>query len=251
MVNVFDIERFATHDGPGIRTVVFLKGCPLRCPWCSNPESQSIYPEIFKDENGKETVVGKEVKIEEIVRTVLKDNAYYKKSKGGVTISGGEPFFQAESMFQLVQAFKKEKLHVAVETTGNSSLENIQRCEPYIDLFLYDLKHVDENKLSSIKANKKVILNNLKWLSRHCNEKVVVRIPVIPSFNQEDLVDLLDMCEHLGIKEVHCLPYHDYGKNKYRLLDRKYPMEGVKTLNKSDVEKLVKKKYSFNLLVHG
>lgn len=276
MINVSNIERFATHDGPGIRTTVFLKGCPLHCPWCANPETWTIDPVLMHDERKcvkcrmcesrcpnqaisfnpdfqidrkrciacgtcTETCIpdalsisGKRMKIEDIIKEIDKDKDYYEYSGGGVTISGGEPFFQKE-IFELVEAIKSNGYHLAAETTGNYSLEHLKKIEPYIDLFLFDLKHVDSKKIKEVAgANLEMILNNLDYLSKHCPEKVIIRVPVIPTFNYFDdvLKQIIQKTKEFGFKEINLLPYHPLGKNKWHNLKRDYTLEDEKMMEK-------------------
>lgn len=280
MINVFNIEKFATHDGPGIRTTIFLKGCPLHCPWCANPESWSIQPVLMYDarkcqhclrcvnncpmhalslENGfsylkdkcihchqcEQTCLseaisfaGKEMEIEEIVKEVLKDKDYFENSQGGVTISGGEPFLQFENFLKLIKQLKKEGLHVAVETTGNYVQDYLKKALPYIDLFLFDIKHINEKKLKEITGgNLKVIMNNFKYLLSKAPEKVVMRVPVIPGFNDDVIYDIIDLASFLNVQEINLLPYHSLGKNKWEQLQKEYFNNDLKMMNKEELEK--------------
>ncbi|MEA3462328.1 MAG: radical SAM protein, partial [Bacteroidota bacterium] len=148
MLTIFDIKRFAVHDGPGIRTTVFLKGCPLRCAWCHNPESQQMKPvtvDVTRKVNGKNVAgkrkYGEQVKVDELVEKVLRDVHYYEESGGGVTFSGGEPLLQPEDLLQLLEACKKHGLHTCVDTSGYASWEQFEAIVPFTDLFLYDLKN--------------------------------------------------------------------------------------------------------------
>lgn len=281
MINVSNIERFATHDGPGIRTAIFLKGCPLHCPWCANPETWKIDPVLMHNERKcvrcqkcKETctkqaisftpafhldaskcvacgecvsecipealsVAGKTQTIEEILAEVKKDDDYYEASGGGVTVSGGEPFYQKE-VVSLLEILKKEGYHVAAETTGNYSLDRLKEVEPYIDLFLFDVKHSDKVKLKQVTgADLDTILTNLTYLSKHCPEKVIIRTPVIPSFNYEEdiLFAIINQTKEYGFNEIDLLPYHSLGKNKWHDLGKKYAFEDEKMMAKEVLEK--------------
>ena len=264
MINVSNIEKFATHDGPGIRTTVFLKGCPLHCPWCANPETWAVSP-VLMHNSGKcihcqtcakicpyqaisfvpsfhwdpalchhcgqcvdhclqsaLTLNGQPMEIRDIVQEVLKDKDYYDMSHGGVTVSGGEPFVQFEGFLQLIQAFKKENLHVAVETTGSYPLELLKQAEPYIDLFLFDVKHTDAKKLKEVTGgNWEQIIINLSYLDP---KKVISRTPVIPTFNDdpETLRSILELDARLGIQQANFLPYHSMGKTKWEQLHKTY-----------------------------
>ncbi|MGN1275595.1 MAG: glycyl-radical enzyme activating protein [Floccifex sp.] len=276
MIKVSNIERFATHDGPGIRTTIFLKGCPLHCPWCANPETWTLDTVLMHDEkkcvrcrccqrecekgaiefvpffqlnqnlcDGCQKCMdvcvpsairfsGMEMTMDDILEEIAKDDAYYQKSNGGITLSGGEPLFQFSKTFDLVSELKKRKYHVAIETTGMVSLENLKKIEPYIDLFLHDVKHLDANKLESITgAKKEVIFQNLDYLSKTCPDKVIVRVPVIPGFNDDILEDIILFARDKGFKEVNLLPYHSLGKNKWHDLKKNYVFENEKMMDKS------------------
>ena len=278
MISVSNIERFATHDGPGIRTTVFLKGCPLHCPWCANPETWTIHPVLMHDErkcvrcqNCKKecdkqaisfipafhldtnacdvcgkcidvcipdalSISGKEMEIEDILFEISKDDKYYQKSNGGITISGGEPLFQFEQTLNLLKELKKKGYHTAIETTGMYSLEHLKEVEPYVDLFLHDIKHLKKEKLFDVTgANLDVILKNLDYLSKTCPDKVIVRVPVIPGFNQDILEDIILFGKSKGFKEVNLLPYHPLGKNKWHNLQKEYAYEDLKMMDKEEL----------------
>ena len=258
---MMEVERFAIHDGPGIRSTVFLQGCPLRCPWCANPESQTIGKKRMYYEkkctgcgrclencpnhalnvqdgklvcdkklctqcgncqkaclNDAVSFSGIEMSVEEVKQAVLRDRDYYEESGGGVTISGGECFVQFDGLMQLLKAFKEENLHTAVETCGQTKLEYIKEAFPYIDLFLFDLKHVDPERFHEVtKGSLADILNNIKYIANEDPDKIVIRVPVVPDFNYDDktIHGILSFAKEQGIKEVHLLPYHTFGINKY------------------------------------
>lgn len=280
MINVSNIECFATHDGPGIRTTVFLKGCSLHCPWCANPETWSVQPVLMHDEKKcvqckscqhvcpKKAIsfpfhwdaqacaqcgacvnvclqealsfAGQTMSIEEVVEEVLKDRAYYQKSNGGVTISGGEPFVQFDGFLSLLKACKEEGLHVAVETTGNYPLERLKKALPYIDLFLMDCKHLNAEKLKEVTGGKKDwIETNFRYLAEHCPKKVIVRMPVIPRFNDDICQEVIDFASRLHLAEVNLLPFHTLGKNKWHQLQRDFIYEHDKMMKKEDLQNYV------------
>ena len=280
MINVSNIERFATHDGPGIRTTIFLQGCSLHCPWCANPETWTSYPVLMHDvtkcihchhcqsicekkaitfpfhwdekkcsechrcENEclEEAISfsSQAMEIEEVVQEVLKDKDYYNQSKGGITISGGEPFYQFEEFLRLIKAIKKEELHLAVETTGNYPLEKLKQALPYIDLFLFDCKHLDKEKLQKVTGgNLDFILNNLAYLSKHCPNRVIVRMPVIPFFNEELCTNVIDFTKEYGLKEMHLLPFHSLGKKKWDQVQRNYLYKEQTMMKKEELLKYI------------
>ncbi len=278
-LHVVDIQRFALHDGPGIRTTVFLQGCPLRCPWCANPESQhvgthlmylqkrcigcghcaSICPSgcvtlgedglVFHRElcivcgrcvaqcpSGALRFSGKVMESGDIVALLLRDQSYYRHTDGGVTISGGEPFLQAGGLRELLTLCKDHGLHTAVETTGHVPSEHMMPCVPLVDLFLYDLKHIDPHLFAQItRGDLFLVLANLALLPP---EKVTLRIPVIPSFNDDPqtLRQMFELALQRGIRRVDLLPYHNLGQGKYAQLGLPYPFEGRSPLTQKDLE---------------
>ena len=274
------IQRFSLHDGPGIRTTVFLQGCPLHCPWCSNPESQPPHPvqrhrkerctrcgectalcpngsitlgedgyPIFDRHNcvgcgaceqfcpnGAIAISGKTMSVDQVMSQVLRDRDYYRNSGGGVTFSGGEVFMQPKALLALLEASKAEGLHTVIETCGQTSMEWIERAEPMTDLFLYDIKHCDASLLKSVTgANLEVIVANLKALGRL--GKAIVRIPCIPEFNLDEntIRGIYQIALQCGVDEVHLLPYHNLGVDKYAQLDRAYGCS-LESLQNSDLE---------------
>ncbi len=292
MIKVSNIERFATHDGPGIRTTIFLKGCPLHCPWCANPETWTLDTILMHDEkkcvrchccqkvcekraidfdpdfkinrnlcDGCQKCMdvcipeaisfsGKEMTIDEILEEISKDDAYYKNSNGGITLSGGEPLFQFEEVFKLIQILKEKGYHIAIETTGMYNLNVLKKVEPYIDLFLHDIKHLNKEKLESITgASKEIIFNNLDYLSKTCKEKVIIRTPVIPGFNEEIVKDIILYAKEKGFKEVNLLPYHSLGKNKWHNLKKDYVYENEKMMDKSHLSSYTELSKELNICV--
>jgi pyruvate formate lyase activating enzyme len=229
MVTIFDIKRFAVHDGPGIRTTVFLKGCPLHCWWCHNPESQEKEPvsvDILRKVNGKNVpgkkVYGERLPVDELVDLLLKDNHFYEESGGGVTFSGGEPLMQAEGLLKLLGACKMHGIHTTVDTCGYASRDQFERILPVTDLFLFDLKHMDPGlHRMHTGVDNKPILSNARYLLDQ-EVQVIFRIPVIPGINTTPaevsaMIRFLSERAH-RMNEVHLLPYHRIAGNKYRKL---------------------------------
>lgn len=209
-VRVMSVQRFSIHDGPGIRTTVFLQGCPLHCPWCCNPESQN-------PAGGTEMTVGA------VMAVVERDRDYYRNSGGGVTFSGGEAFLQGEALIALLEAAKAAGIHTAVETSGQADSKWLARAIPLADLFLFDIKHCDGEVLRrTTGANPDLILQNLRLLAG--SGKVIARIPCIPGFNLDGntLRGIFGIVRKLGLREVHLLPYHTLGIDKYEKLGRDY-----------------------------
>ncbi|TFH30236.1 MAG: glycyl-radical enzyme activating protein [Promethearchaeota archaeon] len=228
---IFDVKKFALHDGPGIRTTIFLKGCSLRCLWCHNPESQVLLPQNWNFRNGTITSIGKQLSVEKIIQEIEQDIIFFDESQGGVTISGGEPLHQPEFLLELVQNIKKLDLNIALDTTGFSSWENISLILPYIDIFLYDLKFIDASlhKLYTGVDNTQ-ILTNLQKLFNY-KQNVNIRIPIIPSITdtKENLSQIRDFLVQLGQDPViNLLPYNELGIHKYEQLGWEYQLHQIK-----------------------
>lgn len=238
-VTVFDIKRFAVHDGPGIRTTVFLKGCPLRCSWCHNPESQDPHPvtvEVDRKLNGKilhgKKTYGKVMDTEGVMEVVLRDRTYYEESGGGVTFSGGEPLQQAEALEDMLIRSRREGLHTAVDTCGYVKREKLESILPHTSLFLYDLKNMDpELHRVNTGADPGLVLSNADFLLEQ-GARVIFRIPVIPGLNTspgetEAFIAFLDQRSD-RLEEVHLLPYHRIAGNKYRRLGMPAPPDSIR-----------------------
>lgn len=257
--NVFEIKRFAVHDGDGIRTTVFLKGCPLKCVWCHNPEGISLNPQIALLENkcvlcgkcasvcknhiigDKHTInrdqctkcgkcieecpfgaiirYGKEMTSEEVIKTVMEDKDFYDTSGGGVTLSGGECLMQADFCLELLKAFKENGVNTAIDTCGCVKREIYDMVIPYTDVFLYDLKAIDEDvHIKCTGVSNRLILDNLKYIdSRGC--KIEIRIPYVPGFNDNQIEKMGGFIKDLKkVTGVRVLPYHNYAGSKYASL---------------------------------
>ena len=226
---IFNIQRFSLHDGPGIRTIVFLKGCYMRCAWCCNPESQRYEIETLV-EGGKEKTVGKDVTVEEIMPEILADLPYYRRSGGGVTLSGGEVLAQADFAAELLKACKEAGLHTAIESTANAPFSDIEKLLPYLDLYLLDIKHMDSAKHEEYTgAPNERILDNARLIAESGVE-LIIRTPVIPTFNdsERDIKAIASFARSLGaVREYHLLPYHRLGTDKYTGLGRGYALSEI------------------------
>ena len=228
---IFDIQRFSTHDGPGIRTIVFLKGCALRCRWCCNPESQSYEIETMM-QNGKPKTMGRDVTVEEVLSEVMQDRPYYNRSGGGVTLSGGESLLQPDFAVALLKACKDSGINTAIDTTGFANAEVIERFLPYLDTVLMDIKHIDSEKHKEFttKSNER-ILENAKLIASKAN-RLIIRVPVIPTFNDTiaEIAEIAAFASSLpNVSEIHLLPYHNMGRDKYTGLGREYTMDDIKS----------------------
>ena len=237
---IFDIQKFSVHDGPGIRTIIFLKGCALRCKWCCNPESQSF--DIQKMlQNGKEKTVGKDITVADVLKIVKQDMPYYRRSGGGMTLSGGEMLCQSEFAYALLRCAKEAAINTAVETTGFASYDVIEKMLPYIDTVLMDIKHTNSVKHKEFTGQpNELILENAVKIAQNAS-KLVVRVPVIPTFNdtEAEIADIAKFAASLnGVSEINLLPYHRFGKDKYDGLNREYLMGDLPSPTDEHMEKL-------------
>ncbi len=299
---IFDIQKYSLHDGPGIRTLVFFKGCPLTCLWCCNPESQlaaqevefrgdlcvgcgacvracprkAVRESVLPDQTGDRLVtqaavqplgrppdllpghridrtacdgcgacaavcpegalrlIGRWASVPEVMAEVRKDSGYYRRSGGGVTLSGGEPLIWADFCGELLRACYDANIHTAVETTGCVPEEDLERVLEWVDLFLYDIKSMDTARHEALTgAPNGQIQRNIRRLRRE-GKNVVMRIPLIPgadgNFRRDELERMLALADELGIGEVDVMPYHDLGRVKYERLGRPYRLDGLPPL---------------------
>lgn len=280
---VFNIQKMSIHDGPGIRTTVFFKGCLLNCLWCSNPESQRLEKEVacFQTRcvkcgycaevcpkgliernppfeitdrsecdlcgicvkecciNGKK-VIGEDYTVEELLHEILKDKSFYDSSGGGVTFSGGEPLMQHEFLVEILKACKAQGLHTAIETTGFGKTEALLAAAEQLDLVYFDVKHMNDEKHREVTGvSNRRILENLTALGA-AHDNVVVRIPVIPGINDDD-INIAKTAEYItsaGIGKLELLPYHNLGEVKYAQIGRIYELSEVKTPDEARMAQL-------------
>ena len=290
--SVFNIQKYSVHDGPGIRTIVFLKGCPLSCAWCSNPESQSIVPQLAYNQgrclgldkctrciiacphgaitpgaentllirreacetcDGKDCAVacpskglivyGETMNVDQILAKVSQDAIFYKRSGGGMTLSGGEPLHQSAFALALLREAKKRRIRTAIETCGLVSWEVLSEAAGLLHSVLYDIKHVDSaiHKQATSVGNEMILSNLSRLLEAYPNLPVLVRTPVVPGFNNNDAV-----AEQIGALlaghdnvTYEALAYHRLGTQKYIFLGREYPL-GEETLPKEDADRFQK-----------
>ena len=288
--NIFNVQRYTIHDGPGLRTEFFLKGCPLRCEWCSNPESQKLNIEVgvyrtkcisrkncgscldvcpsgaLAFSGGKISAIdrdkctgclacvracpsealkqwGKLMTVEECMRIIRRDKGYYESSGGGVTVSGGDPLVQADFVAELFKACKAEGFHTCFESDFYSGWEKIETVLPYSDLFIVDIKHMnDDVHRARTGVTNKIILENLKRLSVH-DKPIILRIPVIPQFNDsmENMEATVDfILNEMGgnVRTLQLLSFMRLGEEKYESLGLSYPMAGMR-INRAALTKRV------------
>ena len=213
----------------------------MRCAWCCNPETQS-YDIQTLIENGKEKIVGKDVTVAELMPEILSDEPYYRRSGGGVTLSGGEILGQPDFARDLLRACKENGLHTAVESTANAPFENIQKILPYLDMYLMDIKHMDsEMHKEYTGAGNERILDNAKTLAESGVE-LIIRTPVVPGFNDtaQEIKAIAKFAASLpGVREHHLLPYHRLGQDKYAGLGRNYSLKEIEPPSKEKMEYLL------------
>jgi len=280
---IFDIKHYAIHDGPGIRSTVFFKGCSLQCQWCHNPEGIHAEPEIFlrnekcpsecrfcisacpnnaikrKDGSievdlsrcdlccdcedacvyGALEIIGREVSAKEVMVELEKDSLFYEESFGGVSFSGGEPFEQPKFLEALLEKSKSKDFHTTVDTCGNFNPKLLSNIDGKVDLFLYDLKMIDDKKHRKYtgKSNKK-ILENLKYLTAN-GHQVAIRIPLISGINDDEqnierTVEFLKTLNH--VKQINLLPYHSGGCLKQKRLGKKQFQAGFQSPSNKRIE---------------
>lgn len=227
---IFDIQRFSVHDGTGIRTIVFLKGCVLRCRWCCNPESQSDQIETMIVQ-GKAKTIGQDITVEEVLDIVEKDRPYYRRSGGGLTLSGGESLCQPEFTKDLLCAAKLAGINTAMESMGYAKFEVIETILPYLDYYLLDIKHMNPEKHRQFTGkDNRLMLENAKKIAASGAVNLSIRVPVIPTFNstRQEILEIAQFTEKLaGVESIHLLPYHRLGQDKYEGLRRAYQMEDI------------------------
>ncbi len=238
---IFNLQRFSIHDGPGIRTIVFFKGCYMRCAWCCNPESQEYEVQTLV-ENAREKIVGKDVTVGEILPEILADVTYYRRSGGGVTLSGGEALAQHDFARDLLCACKENGLHTAIESTANADFEKIKEILPYLDLYLMDVKHMDSAKHKQYtRVGNELILENAKKIAQSGVE-LIIRTPVVPTFNDtaEEIRAISKFAASLsGVTQHHLLPYHRLGQDKYAGLGRNYQLKDILPPTKEKMQYLL------------
>ena len=213
---IFNIQKFSLHDGPGIRTTVFFKGCPMKCLWCHNPESQKFEPELN---------FGQQYTVRELVKLLKKDQIFYDQSGGGVTLSGGEVMVQnMDYILEVLKGLKREGISVVIDTSGFAPAGNFAKVLPYTDLFLYDLKMIDDEKHQKYTGvSNKQVLTNLKYLSDH-GAGIELRMIMVKDVNmsEEDIAEIISWLqkEQIRLTGITLLPYHDLGRDKYQKLNR-------------------------------
>lgn len=238
---IFDIQRYSIHDGPGIRTIVFLKGCALRCRWCCNPESQSfdIQNMFF---GGKNELMGYDVTVGEVLQSVEKDIFFYRRSGGGITLSGGEAMLQPDFAIDLLKACHDAGFNTCIETTAIAKWDVIERFLEHLDYVLLDIKHMDNEKHQEYtqQPNTKILEHAVKIAASGAD--LTIRTPVIPGFNDtiEEIQDIARFTKALpGEHPLHLLPYHRLGEDKYEGLNRDYYYKGIPPMDMNKMQTLL------------
>jgi pyruvate formate lyase activating enzyme len=246
---IFDIKRFALHDGPGIRTTIFLKGCAASCWWCHNPESQSEGIEkairrnvfdgcIFEEEEN----VGRNITVDEVMAEITKDVVFYNESGGGVTFSGGEPLVQADFLSEVLNRCHKQGIHTTLDTTGYAAANIFKSIIPIVDLFLYDLKFIDDSlhqKYTGV-SNENILKNFHTLIG---NQKpIIIRFPVIPGIT-DDKLNIEALLSYIAriqtsLLGIDLLPFHKIAGHKYTKLQKENLMAGTKEPSKASLERM-------------
>ena len=257
---IFDIQKFCTSDGPGIRTTVFFKGCPLSCLWCHNPESQRTEREImfypdkckgcgrcrdagddFVCYNDARRACGRVISADEVMEEVLRDNVFYESSHGGVTLSGGEPMYQADFALEILKRAKAAGIHTAVETCGFASKRTVEAIAEYTDLFLFDYKETSpELHREFTGVDNTVILENLRFIDS-LGKETVLRCPIVPTCNDrpdhyEGIAAVANSLKN--VKKIEIEPYHPLGEGKYTALGR--DVRTFRTLTDDEIADIIR-----------
>ena len=280
---ITNIQKYSVHDGPGIRSTVFFKGCPLLCAWCHNPENQVFSTEVVwrgekcigclscieacpekaltataegiqrdaekcilcgKCADACPTLawekIGKEYDLERLMEELSKDDVFYEQSGGGVTLSGGEPLSHADFAAEVLQACKAKGWHTAVDTCGFVPREAFEKVLPYTDLFLYDIKQLNEEQHRLyMQTPIGPIVENLRWLAEQ-GAHIWLRLPIIPGVNddKEELEQVMALAKELGLRQIFLLPYHKMASAKYQRLGIPYKLPELEDPTSERMEEL-------------
>lgn len=222
---IFSLVRGSLHDGPGLRTVLFLKGCPLKCIWCHNPESQSF--ETSKGASLAECEKNvSDISVQQAVEYCLEDACFYTATNGGVTFSGGEPLYQPVFIAEVAKQLHQRGIHTALDTCGDVPKESIEVVMNHIDLWLYDIKILDGDEYEKKTfGNLSRVLDNLNFIDEASSVQIILRCPIIPGINDSEkhfraLGKIANSLTHVSGMTI--LPYHNYGIHKYQQLGKSY-----------------------------
>ena len=222
---LFNIQRFSLHDGPGIRTAFFLKGCPMRCRWCHNPESQSFHAECMPDGDGRLRQIGQAYTTAQLIAEAEKDRIFYEQSGGGITLTGGEALAQdIDAVTDFLRACHDRGISTVVDTCGDIPYPYLAKVLPYTELFLYDIKDIDNARhIANTGQPNERILTNLRRLSVD-GARINLRIPLLADVNdgaaERAALSSWIQANGVRIESVNLLPYHEFGRQKYGALGR-------------------------------
>ncbi len=249
---IFNIQKYSVHDGPGVRTIVFMKGCRLRCRWCCNPESQEYKIQTMVSE-GKETLCGYDITAGEVMEKVLSDMPYFRRGGGGITLSGGECLNQPDFAEALLTLSHESGITTAIESTAFAEYSVIERILPHLDYFLMDIKHINSEKHKEFTTQpNELILENARKIAKYKETELIVRVPVIPTFNdtEEEIEAIAEFAAELkNVKKMHLLPYHRMGTDKYKGLNREYLMGDIYPPTDEKMERLKRRAEKSGLTV--
>ncbi|MCJ7447077.1 MAG: glycyl-radical enzyme activating protein [Bacteroidales bacterium] len=247
---IFSVKRYSIHDGPGIRVTFFMKGCPLSCWWCHNPEGISPDQETVEQiekvgemEFRKTEEAGRFYSVNDILEILDKERIFISYSKGGITFSGGEPMLQMDFLSEALKVCKANGYHTAVDTSGYSSTDNFKTIIPFTDLFLFDIKHLNDNLHNEYTGvSNMLVLENLRLLLSSGRD-IMIRIPVIPGINDDDdhlesLREFIMNNKNENLKKINLLPYHKIGSSKYKKFNIPYRMSDAQQPSRQRMNEL-------------
>jgi pyruvate formate lyase activating enzyme len=283
---ITNLQDFVLHDGPGLRVLVFLRGCPLRCRWCQNPESIDLFPEIefqpshclgcrrclevcgipgaiLKDKEQRINKsqctkcmactevcvgralqkVGEKISVEQLLQVVMRYKPFFDHSdRGGITLSGGEPTFQPEFTARLLTSFREAGIHTVMETCGHANYDTLKELVENVNVLIYDIKHMDEAKhIEGTGKTNQLILHNLKRLCEESDTEIVVHIPLIRDFN-DDENNIKETVKFVGslkkIRQIDLLPFNELAAEKYRAVGMKWEYAGVQRQTPDQLNRL-------------
>lgn len=242
-VRITNIQRFSLHDGPGIRTTVFLKGCNLHCPWCCNPENIDFNIEHYV-ENGLEKDFGYDIDLDDLEKEILKDAPYYNKGKGGVTFSGGEPLLQIKKLEPLLKRLKDNKVNICFETSLSANEEFLSIALDYADFVYVDIKLLSNPSI--INLNVDSYYKNLELLAKSNVSDVVFRIPLNYEYTlkDENIDMVLDLIKKYPNFDVEIFKTHNLAETKYEKLNKDFVP--FKEVCDDDMDRIYKKIKEFN-----
>jgi pyruvate formate lyase activating enzyme len=265
---IFNIMHYSVHDGPGIRTTVFFKGCPLSCKWCHNPESLDPKPQqIFIEKKcikcgrcanrvggasgigvdncptGARETIGHEISVSELMKEIRKDLLFFEQSGGGVTFSGGEPLYQADFLLEVLKCCREDYIKTAVDTSGFCDTNALIEAAGTADYFLYDIKFLDSGKHEKYcGSSNDIILKNLEYLAG-TKTKLLIRIPVIPAINDnmQEMAGIFNFIKGIkNIDAVHLLPYHNIQTDKYKRIGIQYELSDIPNNESPNIDEIKK-----------